>query len=126
MLGGWGCVSPPRYELSVCLLHGSIFDTLPVAPLPHQKHSSCPWHPRLSHHKAPLAAQAHGRVRELHVPQTQDPGWVPTTASNTQICFLNIAGLAQSHDHMITEVQATKEKKRKKDLVCVLERLKRH
>lgn len=110
MHGGWGCVSPPRYELSVCLLHGSLFDTFPGAAPPRQNHSPCPWHPRLSHHKASLAAE--GGVRELHIPQTQDPWWVPTTASNTQICFLNIAGLAQSHGHVIPEVQATvKEKK---------------
>lgn len=42
--GGWGCVSPPKYELRVCLLHSGNFDTLP----PCQKHPPCSWHPIFS------------------------------------------------------------------------------
>lgn len=37
VLSGWGSVPHPRYELSLCLLHGSIFGTHPLRrrnPLP--------------------------------------------------------------------------------------------
>ena len=101
MLGGWAVrissqkraerLFTPRQHLSQPPRR------TPAAPL-------CPWHHRLSHHEAPLTAQAHGRAQEHRVPHTQDPVWVPTTASNTQICFLKIAGLGQSRNHMITEV----------------------
>lgn len=129
-LGGWGCLSPPRYELSVCLLHGSTFDTLQDAPTPRQK----PFPVALGildfpTAKIPLVGSGPRFGFESSVSHKPEiPAWLLAAASNTQICFLNIVGLVQSHDHVIPAVQATAKKTQNnttqnKNKVCVLERL---